>query len=224
MYSFAQRADIRVVDEPLYGHYLRVSGARHPGRDEILAAMNCNGEKVMTSLLQAQAADDSKILFMKHMAHHLIDLDLKFLHLADNIFLIREPRQMLPSLILQIPQPTLGDTGLQRQWQLYSDLAAAGHTAVVVDSRQLLLDPEMVLRKLCERIGLKFCKEMLRWSTGPRTEDGIWAPHWYHAVHQSTGFSPYRPKSEIPIGLEPLLAQCERWYDKLYAHAIRTDL
>ncbi len=27
MYSFAQRADTRVVDDPRYAHYLRVSGA-----------------------------------------------------------------------------------------------------------------------------------------------------------------------------------------------------
>ncbi len=32
MYSFAQRDDTRVVDEPLYGHYLRVSDAAHPAR------------------------------------------------------------------------------------------------------------------------------------------------------------------------------------------------
>ncbi|MGD8481270.1 MAG: sulfotransferase family protein, partial [Gammaproteobacteria bacterium] len=33
MYSFAQRPDTRVLDEPLYGHYLKSSGARHPGRE-----------------------------------------------------------------------------------------------------------------------------------------------------------------------------------------------
>ena len=37
LYSFAQRADTRAVDEPLYAHYLRVSGADHPGRDAVLA-------------------------------------------------------------------------------------------------------------------------------------------------------------------------------------------
>src|ERR687883_192922 len=31
MYSFRQRPDTLVVDEPLYGHYLRVTSADHPG-------------------------------------------------------------------------------------------------------------------------------------------------------------------------------------------------
>ena len=50
MYSFAQRRDTRVVDEPLYGHYLRVSGAQHPGRDEVMAAMDNDGRRVMENL------------------------------------------------------------------------------------------------------------------------------------------------------------------------------
>jgi hypothetical protein len=32
MYSFAQNEAVAVIDEPLYGHYLRVTGADHPGR------------------------------------------------------------------------------------------------------------------------------------------------------------------------------------------------
>lgn len=53
MYSFAQRDDIRVVDEPLYGHYLRVSGADHPGTDEVLAAVNWDGGAVIRRQLLA---------------------------------------------------------------------------------------------------------------------------------------------------------------------------
>ena len=34
MYSFAQRRDTKVFDEPLYAHYLSESKANHPGREE----------------------------------------------------------------------------------------------------------------------------------------------------------------------------------------------
>ena len=51
MYSFAQRADTRVVDEPLYAHYLRVSGADHPGREEVLAALDQDGERVVREVI-----------------------------------------------------------------------------------------------------------------------------------------------------------------------------
>ena len=54
MYAFAQRADTRVVDEPLYAHYLSVTGAEHPGREAVLAAQSASAEEVV------RKANDSK--------------------------------------------------------------------------------------------------------------------------------------------------------------------
>jgi len=222
MYSFAQRDDIRVVDEPLYGHYLRASGARHPGGDEVMAAMKCDGDRVMRELLEAQADDPSRRLFIKHMAHHLTQIDLGFVTRTCNVFLIRDPVEMLPSLTIQVPHAGLTDTGLKRQWDLFTDLESAGQKPTVLDSRELLLDPAGVLRQLCNRIGLEYSDRMLHWKAGPRPEDGVWAPHWYHAVHRSTGFAAYQPKVGFPEHLESLLEECRPWYDKLFAHALLT--
>ncbi len=223
MYSFAQLKNVRVVDEPLYGHYLRVSDAEHPGRQEILDAMNCDGDAVMRMLLLAQSEDPSVVLFVKHMAHHLLDLDLAFLQATNNVFLIRDPREMLPSLNIQLPHATLADTGLQRQWELFSDLTESGQRPAILDSRELLLDPETVLRALCTHLNLEFDPGMLSWHAGGRPEDGVWAPHWYHAVHQSTGFAPYKAKSGFPKHLQALLDECSPYYEKLYRHALRAD-
>jgi hypothetical protein len=221
MYSFAQNEGVAVVDEPLYGHYLRVTGADHPGRDDVIAAMDCDGDAVMRQLLARQAERPRPRLFIKHMAHHLVDIDLGFLRQTCNIFLIRDPRDMLPSLSIQIPEPRLADTGLLRQWELYSGLLDAGQEPAILDSRELLISPRGVLERLCEHIGLPFTPAMLSWEAGPRPEDGVWAPHWYQAVHQSTGFAPYRAKTGFPERLQSLLEECQPWYDKLFEGAIR---
>jgi hypothetical protein len=223
MYSFAELASVRIIDEPLYGHYLRVSAAEHPGRNEIMATMNCDGDAVMQDLVQRQSQDRSRVLFMKHMAHHLLELDLGFLRSTQNVFLIRNPREMLPSLTIQLPHARIEDTGLQRQWELYSDLIDAGQRPVVLDSRELLLDPEGVLRQLTLKLKLEFTSGMLAWRAGARAEDGIWAAHWYHAVHKSTGFASYAPKPEFPDHLQPLLDECRPWYEKLYEQALRSN-
>lgn len=223
MYSFAQRPDVRVIDEPLYGHYLRVTGAGHPGRDEILETMNCDGKAVMCELLARQVNNATPRLFLKHMAHHLVDLDLGFLQETRNIFLLRDPREMLPSLTIQLPNAGLADTGLKRQWQLFNDLRSAGQHPVILDSRELLLDPRGVLRQLCQHLDLEFDARMLLWEAAPRPEDGIWARHWYHAVHKSTGFAPYERKHGFPDHLQDLLLDCKPWYDKLFEYALRAD-
>ena len=220
MYSFAQRADTRVVDEPLYGHYLRVSGAAHPAAAEVMAAMDCDGERVVREVLLGPGA--RPLTFFKQMAHHLVELDPSFLGRMDNLLLIRDPEQMLPSLVRQIPEPSLRDTGLERQWRLYAQLVELGQTPPVLDARELLLDPPGVLQALCARLGIAFDPAMLRWPAGHRPEDGVWAPHWYHGVHRTSGFQPYRAKAEaFPAALRPLLAECRPYYERLSSQAIR---
>lgn len=221
MYSFAQRPDSKVVDEPLYGHYLRVSGASHPGREEIIKNMDSDGNAVMQHLLQT-SIPQKQLLFVKHMAHHLLELDLRFLSRTKNAFLIRDPQEMLPSLIVQIPHATLADTGLARQWQLYQDLRDRGQSPAVIDSRELLLDPAGIIAAFCRHLGIQYYPGMLHWAAGPIDEDGIWAKHWYQSVHLSTGFSPYAIKEDFPERLLPLLDECRPYYEKLLAQAIRT--
>jgi hypothetical protein len=220
MYSFAQRADTRVVDEPLYAHYLAVSGASHPGADEVMAHMHTDAGEVIRAVILGPC--DRPILFMKQMAHHLIDLDHGFLAQTINVLLVRDPTEMLPSLAETLPQPTLRDTGLAMQSALLAELLALGQTPPVLDARELLLDPPGVLTQLCAQVGIAFDPAMLSWQPGPRPEDGIWAKHWYHAVHQSSGFQPYRPKdTPVPAWLQPLLAECLPHYAQLTQYAIR---
>ncbi len=223
MYSFRELPSVAVVDEPLYGHYLSVTGAEHPGREAVIAAMNCDGGDVMRKLLQRQRETPASRLFVKHMAHHLVDIDTSFVKDTVNLFLIRDPKEMLPSLTIQVPHAGLADTGLKRQCELYDELVEFGQNPPVLDSRELLLNPAAVLSQLCGRIGIEYSDTMLDWEPGPRDEDGVWAPHWYHAVHQSTGFSEYRAKDEFPEHLEALLEECAPWYARLYEHAIRAD-
>ena len=134
MYSFAQRQDTQILDEPLYGHYLRVSGAEHPGREEIMASMNCNGDEVMIELTTQSANQSADVLFMKQMAHHLRNIDRGFLHKTENVLLIRDPEEMLPSLTIQLPRANLHDTGLAVQWDLYQDLSGKGASPAVIDA------------------------------------------------------------------------------------------
>jgi hypothetical protein len=220
MYSFAQRPDTRVVDEPLYAHYLRVSGADHPGRDDVLRAQVQDGERVVRD--QILGPVDRPVVFFKQMTHHLVELDRGFLGRCTNVLLIRDPREMLPSLSVQLPRAELRDTGYAAATDLYEQLKELGQDPPVLEAAALLQNPRGVLTELCRRVGLAFDPRMLAWEPGARPEDGVWAPHWYHNVHRSRGFDAYAPKREaFPARLEPLLAACLPHYERLSARAIR---
>ena len=220
MYSFAQRDDTRVVDEPLYAHYLNVTGALHPGREEVLAEQDNDGDEVLRRLLSDPL--DRPILFVKQMAHHLVGIDLAKLDPARNILLIRDPREMLPSLAEVLGTVQIEDTGMTTQVDLVRRLEKTGQMPFCIDSRELLLAPEAILRKICGRLDLPFDRKMLSWLPGPRSEDGVWARHWYSGVHRSSGFQPWKPSTrDLPATLEPLLDECRELYDFLYQRAIR---
>lgn len=223
MYSFAQRSDTHVVDEPYYAHYLLQSGAQHPGRATVLESQSQN-PSVVTENLLAQGAEH-EVLFIKNMAHHMMDMDHSLQVLFNEfepIFLIRDPKEMLLSLDKTLANPTLHDTGYQQLLTLFERAENNDLPLTVLDSRELLKDPEFVLSALCEKLNIAFNKAMLSWPPGPIPEDGVWAEHWYHSVHQSTGFKLYKPKEEtLPNRLEPLFESCKIIYDRLFAHAIK---
>jgi len=220
LYSFAQRGDARVLDEPLYAHYLRVSGAEHPGRDEVLRAMEQDGAKVVREVVLGPC--DRPLLFQKHMAHHLVDLDRSFLARTVNVLLVRDPAEVVVTLSRQLERPILRDVGLETQCELLDQLEARGQRPPVLDAKELLLDPEGVLRELCRRVGIPWEPAMLAWPAGPRPFDGIWAKHWYQNVWRSTGFERHRPRSEPPPErLVPLIDACRPYYARLHERALK---
>ncbi len=220
MRSFAQRADTRAVDEPLYGHYLAVTGAPHPGRAELLGMLETDAATIVAEVVLGPC--DRDVLFLKQMVHHLTpDLDLGFLDECVNVLLIREPAEVIASLVNQLPEPAMRDVGLERQRELFDDLRSRGQEPPVLDARRLLLDPEHVLRELCDRVGIPWDPAMLSWPPGPQPEDGIWARYWYDNLHRSTGFAPYRPRStEVPESCRELLRECRGHYEELSKYAI----
>lgn len=223
MYSFAQRADTRAIDEPLYAHHLARSGAPHPGRDDVLKAQDTDGEAVVRDVVLGPC--DRPVLFLKQMAHHALGLDWGFLGESANALLVREPGEMLTSLVRVTPEPTLIDTALDTQAALLEHLRELGQDPPVIEARLLLDDPRGVLSRLCKRVGIAFDEAMLSWPAGAKSCDGVWAPHWYASVHRSTGFRPYARKDDVvPERLEPLLAECLPYYEALRAEAARTCL
>ena len=215
MYSFAQRTDTKVFDEPLYAHYLSNTNASnyHPGADDILATMENDGKKVVNTML---GEHEKPILFFKNMTHHLLNLDRAFMKNCIHIILTRDPFEMLPSFDKVIKNPSIDDVGYAMHSELLIYFEKVGITPIILDAKKVLLNPKKKLQQLCNRIGIPFDLKMLHWNTGARLEDGIWAQYWYSSIHKSTGFMPYKVKTEpFPDRLKPLLDECLIHYKKL---------
>ena len=219
MYSWAQRPDTTVVDEPLYAAYLARFDRGHPMTAEVVASQSSSPDEVVDSVVLGPCP--TPVLFCKQMAHHLRGLDTTFLTHTENVLLTRHPDDMLRSLSVQLPNAELADTGLPEQVALLDDVIARGGAPIVLDSAVLLADPPAVLAELCSRLGLDFDDSMLSWPAGPKPYDGVWAPAWYENVHASTGFAaPRRRRGEMPGHMRSVLAQAIPLYDRLAEYAI----
>ncbi|KAG9457444.1 hypothetical protein H6P81_001952 [Aristolochia fimbriata] len=222
MYSFAQRDDMDILDEPLYANFLKVTGVDRPYREELLSKMESDGNKVVQEVVFGPG--EKKYRYCKHMAKQRVPgLTNDLLKKGKHFILIRNPLDILPSLDKVVP-PSFLELGLSDLVSIYSELCQSGNKPPVVDVADLQAFPEATLRALCEDLGIPFQPSMLKWDAGPKPVDGIWAPWWYKSVHKSTCFTPARAYPlPFPIELYDLLDQSLPFYKFLKRYCRQTS-
>ena len=220
MYSWRQRADTTVFDEPLFAHFLEQTGASRLGREETLAAHDTVIDRILADVILGD--HPTPIVFFKQIANQLLPtMDHSFLAECRNVLLIREPRGMLGSLQVQLPDATLFDTGLEGCVDILDWLIERGDAPIVVDSQRVQADPRAELGRLCAALGIDFDEAMLSWPAGPKPEDGAWAPYWYHGVHASTGWQPPEANDRpLRPNIEAVLEEAKPLYDRLLPYRL----
>ncbi|GHE01844.1 branched-chain amino acid aminotransferase [Defluviimonas sp. 20V17] len=187
MYAFAQRPDCAVWDEPFYAAYLRSTGLDHPMRNEIIAAGEPDPARVAAACM-GPIPQGQSLFYQKHMAQHMVPgMPLDWAHRVTNVFLIRHPARVIASYAQKREAPVEADLGFRRLAELCD--VYGGAEPIVLDSADIRRDPAGMLAKLCARLGIGFEPAMTRWPAGGNPADGVWAAHWYGAIHASTGFA-----------------------------------
>jgi hypothetical protein len=214
MRSFGARPDCGVIDEPFFAPFLNVSGKAHPGRAETLEAHETDPDRV-AKICAGAAPNNETYFFQKHMPHHMLSgFPMDWAKRARHFFLIREPARVIASYAKGRAKFEIEDLGFSAQRRLYDQLTTiTGKPPPIIDSTDILRRPEPMLRALCAALDMPFDTAMLSWESGPRPEDGAWAPYWYASVETSTGFSaPPSAMPDVPNIYTHILAACEADY------------
>lgn len=175
MYSFGQRSDTQVFDEPLYGYWLKNNPELfRPYRDQLLSTQGTDGNDIIGSI-ESKIEPNKKILFLKHMAKQSIGIDRKLFYKKNHkhIFLIRDP---LPLILAwerksEIHQEgcSLETLGFLTMINLFSDIKRNSQCSpIVVDSNILKENPKETLILLCDRLQIPFDEKQLSWEAGPK--------------------------------------------------------
>ncbi|HTD29498.1 MAG TPA: hypothetical protein VK660_08940 [Xanthomonadaceae bacterium] len=228
MRAWENRGDCAVSDEPLYAPYLAETGADHPMRAQVLAAGDTDWRNVVRNLL-GPVPGNKRIWYQKHMSHHLLpgmlsaDAHRAWIFELANVLLIRDPREVVASYLKARATVTPDEIGLPQQVELHELLCTAGKPPPIVDAGDFLRAPEAHLRALCDLTGIDFTDRMLRWPTGARDSDGVWAPHWYGHVWESTGFEQRTDSSPVQLASAGarVAEACMPHYQRLHALRLR---
>lgn len=222
MYSFAQRPDCAVTDEPFYAAFLAATGAPHPMRDEVLRHQPTDPKAVIAHIT-GPVPGGRPLWYQKHMAHHMVpEFDLSWTAGFANVFLIRHPARVIRSYAARREAFEAADLGFAQLHRLFDHIAErTGKVPLVVDSADIRRDPGNTLALLCQALGIVWDARMLRWPAGGNAADGVWARHWYGSVHRSTGFSGAEgPLPPLDPRFAPILKTALPHYEALSMHAI----
>ena len=222
MRSFENREDTFVSDEPFYAHYLKQTGVEHPMREEVIEAGNPDWDAVSEYLMDT-IPDGKSVWYQKHMAqHNLPGVNLDWTEKVINCFLIRDPKEVILSFSKKYEITSVYQLGFPQQFDLFTRLREKmGIAPIVLDSKDILMNPKNMLHKLCEKLEIRYSDKMLTWPPGKRDSDGVWGHHWYGNVENSTGFQAYQKKEEeIPKEHSEIYKKCRKYYQQLYQQRI----
>lgn len=195
----AERGDFTVVHEPfsylgMYGH-TDVGGIRVESEHELIKAL---------------LALPGHVFAKETTGHHYPEVLAapEFLDGVTHTFLIRDPRETIPSYLAIEPDAPPERIGFESLHEIYASVAErTASQPVVLDAADLVRDPEGTVRAYCAATGIPFLREALRWEPSQRPE---WQPsrRWHEAVATSTGFSAaQRPRTlAADPGSDPVLA------------------
>mgnify|MGYP001169236925 CR=1 FL=1 len=199
MRSFENRKDTKVIDEPFYSYYLKKTALRHPMYKEIINTYSSNFNEVIDEITKLPA--NIAIYYQKHMTHHLLDeINLDWLSIGKNCFLIRHPAKVINSYIKKNHLKDIRDIGFRKQYEIFNFIKDNYDSyPITIDSDDILKNPKEKIKKLCVKLNIKFTERMINWPKGKRESDGIWSIVWYEQVNNSSTFQNYTENNlEIP--------------------------
>lgn len=183
MYSFSQRSDTFVLDEPLYAHYLfQNPDLYRPYREELINSCETDGNKVLRDM---DTVSEKRIIVAKHMTKFIVNLDKSLIvreesdkgRKVKHVFLMRDPLDMIASWNAKVDvhreECSLHGTDFPEMLNLYSELKNRNLNPLVIDSNLLREHPREILSELCSQLGIPFDNRQLSWAAGPKpTIDG----------------------------------------------------
>lgn len=221
-----QRGDLDCLHEP-FGE------AWYQGQEPLWQRFK-NGDKITPGLtLESvwsgiQKRSNKGPVFIKDFPHYISHMwTPEFLRNFNHAFLIRDPAKTISSMYNKWPDFDEGEVGFPEQRALFDLLTALNGTPPpVIDSDDLLENPEGMVKLWCEAVGIPSIPAALSWAAGGNpSEHSWWDGGSFHAnLASSTGLSPqvrkYIEIEEAPDRVKQVYRRMRPHYEHLYKYRL----
>ena len=167
-------------------------------------------------------------VFIKDFPHYVEHMwtDAR-LEMFTHSFLIRDPALTITSMYDKWPDFHEAEVGFPEQRHLFDRISERdGTPPPVIDSNDLLEDPERMVALWCEAVGIPYLPEALRWEPGARDEVSWWDSGVFHSnLRNSDGLKPqqrrYVELDKLPTRVHEVHELMLPHYDHMYRHRLK---
>ena len=174
-----------------------------------------------------QAAAEKGPVFSKDFPHYVEHMwSDEFLDNFTHSFLVRDPAKVTTSMAKHWPDFVLKESAFVEQRALFDRLAdKLGETPPVIDSDDLLENPQGIVEAYCNAVKIPFIPEALSWEPGKRDEVSWYdGGSWHANLRDSDGLKPqprrYIDISEASDHVKEIYETCLPHYQHLYQHRL----
>ena len=190
---------------------------------------NTTGLSLESVWSDIQTSADKGPVFLKDFPHYINLLwTPDFLSHFTHAFLIRDPAKTISSMFDKWPDFDELEVGFPEQRALFDLLTALNGTLPpVIDSDDLLENPDRMVEAFCDAVGISFIPEAMTWEPGgDPSAHSWWDGGSFHAnLAQSTGLTPqerrYVEVAEAPERVRRVHRRMKPHYDHLYQQRIK---
>lgn len=230
--SFEQLEGCTIIDEP----FLTVYASRNRDKftwDKYSADEIESDPDVVIAKMTGPLPPGARFSFQKISTDQFLpDFGYDWMPRLTNFFLLRHPAEIIVSLEKALrgqdffaSEIDLDFVGIKTLANVFHEVRKrTGKPPLVVDSGDILREPESALRWICDQLGIEFDQRMLRWKQGlvdsALTQSPLSRPediqNWYGNVAASDSFRPISDEIvEVPAHLKPVLDEALPFYEEL---------
>lgn len=184
---FMERGDFAIFHEPFaYAHHQEQIDDNMPHLHEVDGMPQDFAEAKEMILKAAQ----NKPVFFKDMPHHYNRLieDEAFFPRVDHTFIIRQPDKAIISFWRLHPNFERQEMLFEQVFRIFEACLKKGNgkIPIVIDGDDLQQDPDGIMQKYCEKVGIPHIPESLYWDAGYKKEWDSFK-EWHIDAAKSTG-------------------------------------